>query len=89
MARAEDVRGELVALARELEAASFMEQAPSVGEFPSRRSSRARSRRVPGGDIGSIFSVHVSGAAVRSRRPERAAAQARAGRSRRSRGVCG
>jgi len=79
VARAELVRGELLALAREREAASFMEQVadrkwiPEPDVVAGTKSSNAGT-----GDVGSIVSVHVSLPLFDRGRPERAAAQARA-----------
>lgn len=79
VARAEAVRGELVALQRELDAAVFMEQAAGRRRIPEPEVvAGTKSSNGGAGDIGSIVSVHVSVPLFDRARPERAAARARA-----------
>jgi cobalt-zinc-cadmium efflux system outer membrane protein len=79
VARAEIVRGELLAIQREFEAASFMEQAAGRRRIPEPEVvAGTKSSNVGAGDVGSIVSVHVSLPLFDRGRPERAAAQARA-----------
>jgi cobalt-zinc-cadmium efflux system outer membrane protein len=79
VARAEIVRGELLALQRELDAASFMEQAAGRRRIPEPEVvAGTKSSNAGAGDVGSIVSVHVSLSLFDRGRPERAAAQARA-----------
>jgi len=77
--RAEVVLGELLALQREREAASFMEQAAGRRRIPEPELvAGTKSSHVGAGDIGSVMSVHLSVPLFDRGRPERAAAQARA-----------
>ena len=79
VARAEIVRGELFALAREREAASFMEQVADRRWIPEPEVvAGTKSSSAGTGDVGSIMSVHVSLPLFDHGGPERAAAQARA-----------
>jgi outer membrane protein, heavy metal efflux system len=79
MARAEVVRGELLALQRERDAASFMERAAGRRRIPEPELvAGTKSSNVGAGDIGSVMSVHLSVPLFDRGRPERAAAQARA-----------
>lgn len=79
VARAEAVRGELLALEREREAASFMEQAAGRRRIPEPELvAGTKSSNVGAGDTGSVMSVHLSVPLFDRGRPERAAAQARA-----------
>jgi cobalt-zinc-cadmium efflux system outer membrane protein len=83
MARAETARGELVALARELEAAGFAEQAAGRRALPEPELvAGTKTSNVAGGDTGSIISVHVAVPLFDRAQPERAAAQARARQAR-------
>jgi cobalt-zinc-cadmium efflux system outer membrane protein len=83
VARAETVRGELVALQRELDAASFMEQAAGRRRIPEPEVvAGTKASNAGAGDIGSIVSVHVSVPLFDRARPERSAAQARAAQAR-------
>ena len=78
MARAEASRGELVALARELEAAGFAEQAAARRVIPEPEVvAGTKTSNAAGGDVGSIFSVHAEIPLFNRAGPERAAAQAR------------
>jgi len=79
MARAETVRGELLALQRERDAASFMEQAAGRRRIPEPEVvAGTKSSNAGAGDVGSILSVHLTVPLFDRGRPERAAAQARA-----------
>jgi cobalt-zinc-cadmium efflux system outer membrane protein len=79
MARAETTRGELTALQRELDAASFLEQAAGRRRVPEPEIvGGTKSSNAGTGDIGSIISVHVTVPLFDRGGPERAAAQARA-----------
>ena len=77
--RAETVRGELVALQRELEGASFMERAAGRRRIPEPEVvAGTKSSNAGAGDVGSIVSVHLTVPLFDRGRPERAAALARA-----------
>jgi cobalt-zinc-cadmium efflux system outer membrane protein len=77
--RAEAARGDLVALARELDAAGFAERAAERRSIPEPEVvAGTKTSNVAGGDVGSIISVHVNLPLFDRSRPERAAAQARA-----------
>jgi cobalt-zinc-cadmium efflux system outer membrane protein len=79
VARAATVRGELLALARERDAASFMEQVADRRRIPEPEVvAGTKSSNAGTGDVGSIVSVHVSVPLFDRGRPERVAAQARA-----------
>ena len=79
MARAETARGDLAALARELDAAGFAEQAAGRRAIPEPEVvAGTKTSNAAGGDVGSIVSVHVAVPLFDRGRPERAAAQARA-----------
>jgi cobalt-zinc-cadmium efflux system outer membrane protein len=83
MARAEMARGDLVALARELDAAGFAEQAAGRRAIPEPEVvAGTKTSNAAGGDVGSIVSVHVAVPLFDRGRPERAAAQARARQAR-------
>ena len=78
MTRAETVRGELVALARDADAARFAEEAAARRAIPEPEVvAGTKTSNAAGGDVGSILSVHVSLPLFDRARPERAAAQAR------------
>jgi cobalt-zinc-cadmium efflux system outer membrane protein len=78
MARAETSRGDLVALARELEAAGFAEQAAGRRAIPEPEVvAGTKTSNAAGGDVGSIVSVHVALPLFDRGRPERALAEAR------------
>jgi cobalt-zinc-cadmium efflux system outer membrane protein len=78
VARAETSRGELVALARELDAAGFAEQAAARRVIPEPEVvAGTKTSNAAGGDVGSIVSIHVALPLFDRARPERAAAQAR------------
>jgi cobalt-zinc-cadmium efflux system outer membrane protein len=79
VARAATIRGELLALARERDAASFMEQVADRRRIPEPEVvAGTKSSNAGTGDVGSIVSVHVSVPLFDRGRPERVAAQARA-----------
>jgi cobalt-zinc-cadmium efflux system outer membrane protein len=79
MARAETVRGELVALQRERDAASLMERAAGRLRIPEPELvAGTKSSNAGAGDLGSILAVHLTVPLFDRGRPERAAAQARA-----------
>jgi cobalt-zinc-cadmium efflux system outer membrane protein len=83
MARAEESRGELVALSRELDAAGFAEQAAERRAIPEPEVvGGTKMSNAAGGGVGSIVSVHVTVPLFDRGRPERAAAQARARQAR-------
>jgi cobalt-zinc-cadmium efflux system outer membrane protein len=76
--RAEASRGDLVALARDLDAAAFAERAAGRRAIPEPEVvAGTKTSNVAGGDTGSIVSVHISVPLFDRARPERAAAQAR------------
>ena len=78
VARAETSRGDLVALARDLDAAAFAERAAGRRAIPEPEVvAGTKTSNVAGGDTGSIVSVHISVPLFDRARPERAAAQAR------------
>lgn len=78
VARAETSRGDLVALARELEAAGFAEQAAGRRAIPEPEVvAGTKTSNAAGGDVGSIVSVHVALPLFDRGRPERALAEAR------------
>jgi cobalt-zinc-cadmium efflux system outer membrane protein len=79
MTRAEQVRGELAALQRDLDAASFLEQAAGRRRVPEPEIvAGTKSSNAGSGDVGSIISVHVTVPLFDRGAPERAATQARA-----------
>jgi len=79
MARAQTVRGELLALQRERDAAAFMERAAGRRRVPEPEVvAGTKSSNAGAGDVGSILSVHLTVPLFDRGRPERAAAQARA-----------
>jgi cobalt-zinc-cadmium efflux system outer membrane protein len=76
--RAETSRGDLRALAHELEAAAFTERAAARRVIPEPEVvGGTKTSSAAGGDVGSIISVHVALPLFDRGRPERAAAQAR------------
>jgi cobalt-zinc-cadmium efflux system outer membrane protein len=78
MARAETSRGDLVALARDLDAAAFAERSAGRLAIPEPEVvAGAKTSNAGTGDVGSIVSVHVSLPLFDRGRPERTAAQAR------------
>jgi cobalt-zinc-cadmium efflux system outer membrane protein len=78
MARAETSRGDLLALAREVEAAQFAGQSAGRRSVPEPEVvAGTKASNAAGGDVGSIFSVHVALPLFDRGQPERAAAQAR------------
>jgi cobalt-zinc-cadmium efflux system outer membrane protein len=79
MASAERVRGAFLALQRELDAASFLEEAAGRRRVPEPEVvGGTKSSNAGNGDLGSIISVHVNVPLFDRGAPERAAAQARA-----------
>ncbi len=77
VARAE-MRGELVALQRELDAAAFAERAAARRRVPEPEVvAGTKSSNLGGGDVGSVVTVHVAVPLFDRAAPERAAAQAR------------
>jgi cobalt-zinc-cadmium efflux system outer membrane protein len=79
VARAEVVRGDLLALTREREAASLMAQVADRRRIPDPEFvAGTKSSSAGTGDVGSMFSVHLSLPLFDHGGPERAAAQARA-----------
>lgn len=83
MARAETTRGDLAALAREIDAASLMERAAGRRAIPEPEVvAGTKTSNVAGGDVGSIVSVHVSLPLFDRGRSERVAAQAGARQAR-------
>ena len=79
MTRAETSRGDLAALARELDAAGFAGQSAARRAIPEPEVvAGTKTSNAAGGDVGSIVSVHVAIPLFDRGRPERAAAQARA-----------
>ena len=78
VARAEAVRGDLLALTREREAASFMAEVADRRRIPEPEVvAGTKSSSAGTGDVGSMFSVHLSLPLFDHGGPERAAAQAR------------
>jgi cobalt-zinc-cadmium efflux system outer membrane protein len=78
MGRAETSRGDLVALARDVEAAGFAEQSAARRVIPEPEVvAGTKTSNALGGDVGSVVSVHVSIPLFDRAQPERAAAQAR------------
>jgi cobalt-zinc-cadmium efflux system outer membrane protein len=78
VARAETSRGDLVALAREFDAAEFAERAAQRRVIPEPEVvAGTKTSNVAGGDVGSIISVHVALPLFDRASPERAVAQAR------------
>jgi len=84
MASAETSRGDLAALSKDLDAATWSEQAASrrVIPEPTIVAGTKTSNVLGSGDVGSIVSVHVPIPLFDRARPERAAAQARARQAR-------
>ena len=79
MARAETARGDLVALSRELDAASFAERAAARRAMPEPEVvAGTKSSNAVGGDTGSIVGLHLALPLFDRGGPERAAALARA-----------
>ena len=82
-ARAETSRGDLIALARDLEAAGFAERAAGRRVVPEPEVvAGTKTSNAAGGDTGSIVSVHVAIPLFDRARPERAAAEALARQAR-------
>jgi cobalt-zinc-cadmium efflux system outer membrane protein len=78
VARAETVRGDLAALTRDIDAATFAEQAAGRLRIPDPELvAGAKASNAAGGDTGSIVSVHVSIPVFDRGRPEQAVARAR------------
>ena len=83
MARAEAARGDLVALARELDSAGLAERAAGRRAIPEPELvAGTKTSNAAGGSVGSILSVHVAIPLFDRARPERAAAQGRARQAR-------
>ena len=83
VARAETSRGDLIALARDLEAAGFAERAAGRRVIPEPEMvAGTKTSNAAGGDAGSIVSVHVAIPLFDRARPERATAEARARQAR-------
>jgi cobalt-zinc-cadmium efflux system outer membrane protein len=83
MARAETSRGQLVALAREFDAAGFAERVADRRLIPEPEVvAGTKTSNAAGGDVGSIISVHLTLPLFDRAAPERAAAQARARQAR-------
>lgn len=81
--QAERSRGELLALARELEAAGFAERAAGRRAIPEPELvAGGKSSNAAGGDVGPIFSVHIAVPLFDRAQPERLEAQARARQAR-------
>ena len=77
--QAESSRGELLALKREIDAASFAERAADRRRIPEPEIvAGTKSSTVGGGDLGSVITVHASIPIFDRARPERALALARA-----------
>jgi cobalt-zinc-cadmium efflux system outer membrane protein len=78
--RAETARGDLRALARERDAAAFLERSADRLRIPEPEVvAGTKSSNAGGGDIGGIVSVHLALPLFDRGRPERALARARAG----------
>jgi cobalt-zinc-cadmium efflux system outer membrane protein len=77
--RAESIRGELLALRHEIEAARFAARSADRRRIPEPEIvAGAKSSTVGGGDVGSVITVHASIPLFDRARPERALAAARA-----------
>ena len=82
LSRAEQSRGEIVALRREIDAASFAERAAGLRLIPEPEVvAGTKSSSAGAGDVGSVISVHVPIPLFDRGRPERAAASARRAQS--------
>jgi outer membrane protein, heavy metal efflux system len=78
MARAEQTRGEIVALRREIDAATFAERAAGRRAIPEPEVvAGTKSSDVGSGDIGGVVAVHVAIPLFDRGRPEQALARAR------------
>jgi len=83
MARAEASRGDLLALAHDVDAAAFAERAAERLKVPEPELvAGTKTSNAAGGDVGSLVSVHVSIPLFDRGGPERAGAQARARQAR-------
>jgi cobalt-zinc-cadmium efflux system outer membrane protein len=83
IARSESARGELAALSREIDAASFANQSAGRRAIPEPEVvGGTKTSNAAGGDVGSIVSVHVTVPLFDRGRPEREEAQARARQAR-------
>jgi outer membrane protein, heavy metal efflux system len=83
MARAESTRGDLVALAREGDAAMLAERSAGRRAFPEPEVvGGTKTSNALGGDVGSIVSLHITVPLFDRGHPEQAAAQARARQAR-------
>jgi len=77
--QAESLRGELLALRKEIDAAHFSERAADWRRFPDPEVvAGAKSSSLGGGDIGSVFTVQATVPLFDRFRPERALARAKA-----------
>ena len=82
LSRAEQSRGEIVALRREIDAASFAERAAGRRLIPEPEVvAGTKSSNAGAGDVGSVISVHVPIPLFDRGQPERAAASARRAQS--------
>jgi outer membrane protein, heavy metal efflux system len=83
VARAESTRGELLAWQHELDAAGFAQRAAARRLVPEPEVvAGTKSSNAAGGDVGSIFSIHVAVPLFDRAQPERAVADARAAQAR-------
>jgi outer membrane protein, heavy metal efflux system len=77
--QAESMRGELLALRKEIEAARFSERAADRRRIPDPEIvAGTKSSTVGGGDVGSVVTIHAAIPLFDRARPERALARARA-----------
>lgn len=82
MAQAESKRGDLIALAKEIDAARFASRAADRRRIPEPEIvAGTKSSSAGGGDLGSVLSVHASIPLFDRSRAEKAAAAARASRA--------
>ena len=78
MARAEEIRGEISALRREIDAAAFAERAAGRRAIPEPEVvAGTKSSNVGSGDVGGVVAVHVAIPLFDRGRPEQALARAR------------
>jgi cobalt-zinc-cadmium efflux system outer membrane protein len=83
VARSESIRGDLVALSKDLDAATLADRAAGRRAFPEPELvGGTKTSNAGGGDVGSIVSVHLTVPLFDRGRPERAEAQARARQAR-------
>jgi len=77
--QAESIRGELLALRKEIEAARFSERAADRRRIPDPEIvAGTKSSTVGGGDVGSVLTIHAAIPLFDRARPDRALARARA-----------